>query len=648
MDKLLLITIAGPLLAGGILMAVAWLRPGPARRDKALHIISLAVAALTVIGLLALLGWADSDLALSIHWLPGTGRMDIGLGATGLYAALVTTGGCALALLGARTGRSSRSSALALLAVAAAHVAFLAEHFVARYVALEIVALCIALAPLLELSSAQTAASDTGGRMSRMVYLVLRLGDVGLLTAILALWSATGTLDIAPALEAGQALDPAILNWVVAGFLLAVWVKVGGWPVHLWQQVGERLSPFSHSWLYATLMPNLGLYLLYRVTPLLVQSAPLQRAAYWIGAASAVLAAILALATARPNPRGACVYIGAAMGGLALVLAAAGLKTAVWMTILVLTPLRLLLYLAGDFAPAGDAAEAGRRPAAGLFGLGVLALAAYGLLCAWWVRQAGAPLDVLLIAEGAVALLGIWAVRATWSFWRAPASRARSEAAADGTLARGWAALALLGAIALGGWLGFAPLARTLAAVSRGNPLTLPTPLALLRYAATVPAFWMAAVLSVAVWRLGWRPREAPSAELAAATSDAHTLSFEEGLAQAAHVLRTVVEVGVQEQVLGGIVRTVLNSAHAAHRVLEHQVLEGITRWVSEVTVGGGQFAYRVLEQEGLEGLIRGAVRVVLSGGRWLQRQHTGRLRRNLLWVAASLVAAVLGLALYR
>jgi hypothetical protein len=283
----------------------------------------------------------------------------------------------------------------------------------------------------------------------------------------------------------------------------------------------------------------------------------------------------------------------------------------------------------------------------GLFGLGVLGLVAYGLLCAWWARQTGAPLDVLLIAEGAVALLGLWAVRATWSLWHAPASRVRSKTADNSAPARDWAALALLGAIVLGGGIAFVPLARGLATISHGNPLALPTPLVLLRYAATVPAFWIAAVLSVAVWRLGWSPRDASPAELQAATADAQALSFEEGLAQAAHVLRTVVEVGVQEQVLGGIVRTVLNGARAAHRVLEHQVLEGTTRWISETTVGSGRFAYRVLEQEGLEGLIRGAVRAVLSGGRWLQRRHTGRLRRNLLWVAVSLSLVLAALALY-
>jgi hypothetical protein len=54
-----------------------------------------------------------------------------------------------------------------------------------------------------------------------------------------------------------------------------------------------------------------------------------------------------------------------------------------------------------------------------------------------------------------------------------------------------------------------------------------------------------------------------------------------------------------------------------------------------------------VREQRGLEGLLRWTVRAVMAGSRWLQRRHTGRLRRNLIWVAASLVLAVLGLIVY-
>jgi formate hydrogenlyase subunit 3/multisubunit Na+/H+ antiporter MnhD subunit len=657
-EVLLLTLIAGPVLAGVATIVATRFPADPPRRERMLSVVPPAIAALAVLGLLALLPWAGSDLALSVEWLPGSGRMVIGLGATGLYAALATTAGCALALLGSRARGSVWPGALALLSVGAAQVAYLTEHFLARYVALEVVALCVALAPLAELSGTADGpdADGHGGRLARLVYLVLRLGDVGLLVAVLMLWSAGGTLDIASALEAGQALDPARLNWVVAGFLLAVWVKVGGWPVHLWQQVGRRLTGFSQSWLYATVMPNLGLYLLYRVTPLLVRAGPLKGAAYWVGAAGAALAAILALATKWTDLRSALVYLGAALGGLALVLAACGLKTAVWMTALVLTPLRLLLYLAGDVAPSMDTAQAGASPmtyrhagigrtvVGGCFATGSLALAAYSLLCTWWARQAGAPLDALLVTEWAVALIGIWVARTAWRLWRAPVQH---EMAARGISFPRWATLTLLGGGVLAGTLFFGPLARHLAAVAHGDSLLLPTPLALVRHIATTPAFWTAVVLAVAIWRLRLRPQRASLELLESMAAGEQALSLEEGLAQAAQVLSTVVEVGIQERILGGIVRAVLGGARLTRHVVEQQVLEGATNRVTQVVVGGGQLAYRMLEQDGLEGLLRGAVRGALAASRWMQRRHTGRLRRNLLWVVASLILAVLALALY-
>ena len=92
----------------------------------------------------------------------------------------------------------------------------------------------------------------------------------------------------------------------------------------------------SQAWLYATVVPNLGMYLLYRVTPLLPLIGSLQTAALWLGAGGAALAALIALT--QSEPRSALVYVGAAQAGLALFVAAAGLKSAVWVGILVLTP----------------------------------------------------------------------------------------------------------------------------------------------------------------------------------------------------------------------------------------------------------------------------------------------------------------------
>lgn len=657
-DVLLVTVIAGPLLAGVALPAARYWA-GASRRDG-MPIVPLVVSTLTALGLLVLLPWAGSDLALSITWLPGTGPMAIGLGGTGLYVALATTGACALALWGTRALQGTRAKqsywmdVLALLAIAAAQIAFLAEHFLARYVALEIVALCVALAPLADLQP--TGDGVNGGGLTRLVYLVLRLGDVGLLVAILVLWSVVGTLDIAPALEMGHTLDATRLNWVVAGFILAVWVKVGGWPLHLWLQAGEHLSLFSHSWLFATLMPNLGLYLLYRVTPLLAHAGGMQWAVYGVGALGAALAAVLALATTRSGSRLSLVYLGAALGGLALLLAASGLKTAVWMTALVLTPLRLLFHLAGEPAPAGEAVPGrstlARAMVTGLYALGGLALAGYGVLCAWWIRRAGAPPGVALMAEFAVCVIGIAMLRSASALWRRshPAEAVAREVPATRPAQRrpleGLPVLALLGGIVLAGMLFFEPLIGHLTGVAHSSPLVLPGAFEMARYLAITPAFWGALVLAVVGRRTFLRPRQV-SLEPPTAVAGDRALNFDQGLAQAAQILGSVVEVGIQERVLGAIVRGVLNGARATQRIVEQRMLNDSIQRVSEAVILSGRLAYRVLEQEGLEGLLRGTVRAVLAGGRRMQRWHTGRLRRNLSWVAACLLLAIAALMFY-
>jgi len=355
--------VALPLLAGLFLIVAARRVPLIISRGVTLAVVSLVT--LCALGLLSHLG---SEPAVEIVWLPGMGPMTLGLGATGLYAALGTALAAVLVLLGTPPRKAeppSLSGAVLLVTLGAANVAFLAQHFLLRYAALEIVALCVALSPLIELRNSH------GTRLSRFVYLILRLGDAGLLVAIMILMDASGTLDITSALKAGQALDAKYLGWAVAGFVLAIWVKLGAWPFHLWAQVGQELAPSSHAWLYVTVMPNLGLYLLYRITPLLVLAGPLRGAVLWIGAGSAALAALVALT--QLDTRAALAYLGAAQGGLVLFVAASGLEMAVWLSLLVVTLLRLLLYMALD-------THVPRRIAAGLLTLGGDSVDGFGLV----------------------------------------------------------------------------------------------------------------------------------------------------------------------------------------------------------------------------------------------------------------------------
>jgi hypothetical protein len=291
--------------------------------------------------------------------------------------------------------------------------------------------------------------------------------------------------------------------------------------------------------------------------------------------------------------------------------------------------------------------------------MGGLALTAYCLLCTWWARQAGIPPAARLVAEFAAAAIVVWAGYSTWRLCRSLVQQKAisPDGASSPDLTSSTLCVILLGLIVLAGLLFFNPIARRLAQVAHSEPLPRPTAPGLARYLATMPAFWIAIALAAVAWRLGKHPpralpetpRSGPldfrAPERQALENQA--LNLEEGLAQAAQILSEIVEANIQERILVGIVRAVLGGARATRRVVEHRVLNGATRWASRAAVGGGRFAYRVLEQDGLEGILRGVVRGVLSAGRWMQRWHTGRLRRNLLWITASLILVVFVLVFY-
>jgi formate hydrogenlyase subunit 3/multisubunit Na+/H+ antiporter MnhD subunit len=178
------------------------------------------------------LRFMGGDAALALRWLPGTGPMTLSLGSTSLLAAAATA--AALGVTAAVVEpTSSLVSGTVLLALASGNVAFLSGHFLLRYGALELVGLFIAAAPLLQARNRGDRDSAAGVHAA-WVYLLLRLGDAGLLTAILMLWTHTGTLEITPALAGSAALPIGVQAWVAGGFLLAVAVKIGLWPFHAW------------------------------------------------------------------------------------------------------------------------------------------------------------------------------------------------------------------------------------------------------------------------------------------------------------------------------------------------------------------------------------------------------------------------------
>ncbi|MEA3407924.1 MAG: proton-conducting transporter membrane subunit [Chloroflexota bacterium] len=640
MAKILVISTIGVPLLASLALAVASRRARP----SVAHHTTLAVTGLATLLALALLPFAGGGTVIAVEWFPSMGQMGLTPSPTGLYAVLATAGAAFFTLLATAAHAHEfppLTGALMLLALAATTVAFLTDHFLARYVVLEIVALCIALAVLVEIQTRR------GVRLAGGNYLLLRLGDVGMLTGILLLMDVSGTLQISPALEqalatigvAGGTPVGMRLRWAVAGFLLAVWVKLGGWPFQLWKRGGLQLALASQIWLYATVMPSLGIYLLYRVTPLLALAGHVHEVALWIGSGGALLAGLTALR--QQNLRVTLIYQEAVQAGLLLFVAASGVKEAIWLSLFVMMPLRLLLFLAADIAqPTASARQ--RKIGTSLLTLGGIALVLFNLLITWWAGRTGVRLDALFVAQAAVALTGVLSARVVWQ-----SLKSEEETGPRRSYEIPWArkmTMGLLGFGIVGGGMAFGPLAQHLMAITSTTPPDVPTLPTLLRHTVTSPAILLVVGLTLIARKLWQWTIQIPTP---AAESTEEMYNLEEGLVRAARALRAVVEVGMLEEFIVLIALGAVEGARFTYRVVEQEGLEGLVALFARGAIDGARLTYRVVEQEGLEGLLRRAVQWVLALGRGLQRWHTGRLRHNLLWMAISLALAVLTFVLY-
>jgi formate hydrogenlyase subunit 3/multisubunit Na+/H+ antiporter MnhD subunit len=499
-----------PLLSGSALLGVLLFTPSAPRRRIAGRRIALIVTGLATVCAAALALNGKQDVPFQLTWLPNAGAMTFSLLTTGLNAALVTTGSAFLALLVLAPRETTRTSAfgLLLLTLGAANTAFLSGHFLGRYVALEIAGVCLALVPLL------TLARDAGPRLTKFVYLILRVGDTGFLIAMLILMNAAGTLDIGPALESGATLSATRLTWVIIGFVLAVWVKVGAWPFEGWQQIGEQFDPVSHGWTYATVMPNLGLYLLYRITPLLSQHPTLRAWVVWVSLGGMVLVTIIALL--KRDLRSALVYLNAAQGGLALCLATEGLQGLIAALLLVMTPLRLLFLWGSNVI---QAATPRRRMGSALIGLGGVALTGFNMYLVWQLAQTA---YVKITLTRSLIQAGIFrpTLPVLWEMTRSALIP--------------WPAVLLLAVIVvlIGG-----------------------------RYLAAARSAWKHSVSQA------WEPETPRQVQL-----------LDSGLRKVADGLRTWFEIGFLERIVTWTPRVFLGAAELLHRVVEQQGLEGTLR----------------------------------------------------------------------
>ncbi len=138
---------------------------------------------------------------------------------------------------------------------------------------------------------------DAARRAATKAFLVTRLGDLGLLSAILLIWWQTGELDIAAIQEAALAgvVGASVIAFFAGGVLAGAAGKSAQFPLHVWlPDAMEGPTPVS-ALIHAATMVAAGVYLVARLFPVFALSEEAITTVAVIGAVTALASALVGL-----------------------------------------------------------------------------------------------------------------------------------------------------------------------------------------------------------------------------------------------------------------------------------------------------------------------------------------------------------------
>jgi len=132
---------------------------------------------------------------------------------------------------------------------------------------------------------------------AKKAFIVTRIGDLGLLAALLLIWTRGGTFQIDEIHE--LALTGALSSTVITMFALGIFAGAAGksaqFPLHVWlPDAMEGPTPVS-ALIHAATMVAAGVYLVARFFPVFEASPDAAQVVAWIGAITAVIAATIAM-----------------------------------------------------------------------------------------------------------------------------------------------------------------------------------------------------------------------------------------------------------------------------------------------------------------------------------------------------------------
>jgi NADH-quinone oxidoreductase subunit L len=137
---------------------------------------------------------------------------------------------------------------------------------------------------------------DAAGKAANKAFIMNRLGDFGFMLGILMLWATAGTVTF-DGLEANKAMlasNPYFLGAAVLLVFCGAIGKSAQFPLHTWlPDAMEGPTPVS-ALIHAATMVAAGVYMLARIAFLITWSPFAGLAIAWIGAITAILAALMA------------------------------------------------------------------------------------------------------------------------------------------------------------------------------------------------------------------------------------------------------------------------------------------------------------------------------------------------------------------
>jgi NADH-quinone oxidoreductase subunit L len=130
----------------------------------------------------------------------------------------------------------------------------------------------------------------------KKAFLVNRVGDFGMIVAMLALWSAVGTLTFTEVFEqAEHGLSVGLANFVCLMLLLGAAGKSAQIPLYVWLPDAMAGPTPVSALIHAATMVTAGIYMIARTHSLWHMAATASEIAAWIGGLTALLAATIAL-----------------------------------------------------------------------------------------------------------------------------------------------------------------------------------------------------------------------------------------------------------------------------------------------------------------------------------------------------------------